>query len=188
MGKGKTARRPLGRGKPYPYIALLPALLIFLILPAFLHSQSLSLSQLANSQYESGRFDTALVTYGQIITENPGKKEGYYNRGLCYFRLNRLDEAQHDFATCLQIDSVFNDARFMEIITLQKKNEWNSSYIEFKRLNTTYAGYNELKKRIQYHQLSVSISRNWYYMVAIMFLFIILIAVVAKSYTVRKGY
>jgi tetratricopeptide (TPR) repeat protein len=160
----------------------------FLLFPAQLCAQSLSLSQIANSAYQAGQFDSALVMYSRIIAEGPNKKEGYYNRGLCYYKLNRFAQAQSDFTRCLQIDSVFEDAIFIKIITLQKQDDWTGASNEFKRLNTTYTGYKELKKRIQYHLISVSISRNWYYMIAIMFLFIILVAVAAKSYTVRRGY
>ena len=163
-------------------------LITFLLLPNKGYAQSLSLAQIANAQYQAGQYDSALVSYGRIVAENLSNKEAYYNRGLCYYHLGHYAEAKQDFTRCLQIDSVFDDARFIKTITLQQLGDWSASYIEFKRLNTNYTGYNELKKRIQYHLLSVSISRNWYYMIAIMFLFIIVVAVVAKSYTVRRGY
>ncbi len=163
-------------------------LIAFILFPHKLYAQSLSHAQIANAQYQAGQFDSALASYNSVIAESPAKKEGYYNRGLCYYHLGRYASATQDFTRSLQIDSVFDDARFIKTITLQQLGHWNASYIEFKRLNTSYTGYNELKKRIQYHLLSVSISRNWYYMIAIMFLFIIVVAVVAKSYTVRRGY
>ena len=168
---------------------LLPGILIaFLLISNKSYAQTLSNAQIANSQYQAGQFDSALVSYNRVIAESATKKEAYYNRGLCYYHLGHYTEAKQDFTRCLQIDSVFDDARFIKTITLQQLGDWNASYNEFKRLNTSYTGYNELKKRIQYHLLSVSISRNWYYMIAIMFLFIIVVAVVAKSYTVRRGY
>jgi tetratricopeptide (TPR) repeat protein len=171
-----------------PFSVLLSALLISLIFPILIRSQSISIAQVANSQYEAGRYDSALVNYSRMIAENPAKKEAYYNRGLCYYHLKKFAEAQRDFNTSLQIDSVFEDARFMKTIVLQNNGDWNGSYNEIKRLNTTYSGYKEAKKRIQYHQLSVIINRNWYYMIAIMFLFIILVGVLTKSYAVKKGY
>ena len=75
----------------------------------------------------------------------------------------------------------------MQVLSLQGLGHWDGAYIEFKRLNTNYTGYNELEKRIRYHNLSVILSRNWYYMIAIMFMFIILVGVVAKSYYLIKG-
>ena len=163
-------------------------MLLYLLFSPSLRSQSVSIAQLANSQYQAGQYDSALANYDRLVNQNPTQKEGYYNRGLCSYHLNKLLYAQRDFTISLQIDSVFDDARFIKIITLQKLGDWNGAYIEFKRMNTTYTGYKELKKRIQYHRLSVSISRNWYYMIAIMFLFIIVVAVAAKSYTMRRGY
>jgi len=153
-----------------------------------LTAQSLTLYQQADSQFELKQFDSAIVAFNQVIADYPDKKEAYFNRGLCYYKMGKLDSAQRDFTACLQIDSVFDDARFMKVITLQKQGNWHGAFIEFKKLNTNYAGYNELKKRIRYHNLSVLVSRNWYYMIAIMFLFIILVGVVAKSYAVRRGY
>ena len=138
-------------------------------------------------QYKHGHFDSAVVSFSQLISEQPVKKEGYYNRGLSYFHLNKFTEAKGDFNSCLQTDSAFEDARFMKVLTLQAEGDWKGAFDEFKRMNTSYAGYNELKKRIQYHNLSVYISRNWYYMLAIMFLFILLIGVVVKSYYTIKG-
>jgi len=187
MNEGKIAAQP-GRRGVKPLLALLPALFIFLAVSATTSAQSLPLYLQADSQFELKQFDSALVAFNRLIADYPEKKEGYFNRGLSYYKLNRLTEAQKDFNACLQIDSVFNDAIFMKALTLQKLGDWNGSFIEFKKLNTSYTGYNELKKRIQYHNLSVLLSRKWYYMIAIMFLFIILVAVVTKSYAVRKGY
>ena len=150
-------------------------------------AQTLPLLQQADSQYELSQYDSALVDFNQIVIQYPAKKEGYYNRGLCYYHLNRLAEAQKDFTTCLQIDSVFEDARFMKILTLQQQGDWEASDTELKKFNTNYAGYNELKKRIRYHNISVILSRNWYYMIAIMFMFVILVGIVAKSYYAIKG-
>ena len=161
---------------------------VFLTFPLWAWSQSLPVYQQADSQFELKQFDSAVVAFNQFIDSFPHKKEGYFNRGLCYYRMNKLAEARRDFNSCLQIDSVFNDAIFMETLILQKEGHWTESNIEIKKLNTSYAGYNELKKSIRYHNLSVILSRNWYYMIAIMFLFIILVGVVAKSYAVRRGY
>lgn len=169
----------------YFYLAILSG---FSISPFTARSQSLPVYIQADSQFELKQFDSAVVAFNQFIDSFPNKKEGYFNRGLCYFHMNKLAEARLDFNSCLQIDSVFNDAIFMETLILQKEGYWTESIIEFKKLNTSYAGYNELKKSIRYHNLSVILSRNWYYMIAIMFLFIILVGVVAKSYAVRRGY
>jgi tetratricopeptide (TPR) repeat protein len=162
--------------------------IFFLSFSLNLWAQPLTLSQQADSQFELKQFDSAIVGFNQVIADYPAKKEGYFNRGLCYYRMNKLDSAQRDFNTCLQIDSVFEDALFMKILTLQKQGDWNGASNAFKMLDTNYTGYNELKKHIRYHNISVLLSRKWYYMIAIMFLFIILVGVVTKSYAVRKGY
>jgi tetratricopeptide (TPR) repeat protein len=174
------------RGEPCPYGVSL-FFIFCLMLPTVIFAQSDSSHQQGYEQYKRGRFDSAVVSFSQLISEQPVKKEGYYNRGLSYFHLNKFSEAQRDFNTCLQTDSVFEDARFMKVLALQEQGDWKGAIDEFKRMNTSYTGYNELKKRIFYHHLSVILSRNWYYMIAIMFLFVILVGIIAKSYYTFKG-
>jgi tetratricopeptide (TPR) repeat protein len=138
-------------------------------------------------QYRLQHFDSAVISFTQLISVHPEKKEGYYNRGLSYYHLGKFDEAQRDFNACLQIDSVFDEARFMKALTLQSQGNWQGASDEIKWMNTNYTGYNELKKHIRYHNISVILSRNWYYMIAIMFLFVILVGILAKSYYSVKG-
>ena len=186
MTYGKVKWRPF-KGRVYTFPALLTALVIFLLL-VFLKVNCSSSYQKAQADYEAARYDSAIVSFNQLIVEFPAKKEAYYNRGLCYYHMNKPVEAAHDFDTCIQIDPVFQDAIFMKCLVLQKQGDWKSSFNEFKLLNTSYSGYNEVKKRIQYYHASVYICRNWYYMIAIMFMFIILVGVLAKTYAIRKGY
>ena len=193
MGQGETCRGRgfpchsyMGRAKSCPYVVS-AALMFLLLFPSVIFSQSDSSYQQGVAQYSRNQFDSAITSFTNLIEVHPEKKEGYYNRGLSYYRQGKFADALHDFNQCLQKDSVFNDARFMQVLSLQGLGHWDGAYIEFKRLNTNYTGYNELEKRIRYHNLSVILSRNWYYMIAIMFMFIILVGVVAKSYYLIKG-
>ena len=164
------------------------AMFLITFLPLTVLSQTDSVYQHGYTQYRRCHFDSAIIAFTQIITEHPGRKEGYYNRGLSYYHLNKLALAEHDFNACLQIDSVFEGARFMKAFTLQQQGDWDGANSELKKMNTSYAGYKELQKRIRYHHLSVILSRNWYYMIAIMFMFIILVGVLVKFYYTVKGY
>jgi tetratricopeptide (TPR) repeat protein len=185
-GRVHPCPRNAGRGEPCPYMVSV-ALMFFLIFPAILFPQSDTSYQQGYTQYKQNYFDSAIASFSQLISEHPEKKEGYYNRGLSYYHLNKLAEAQHDFNACLQIDSVFDDARFMKVLILQRQGKWKSANAEIKSLNTSYAGYNELQKHSHYHNISVILSRNWYYMIAIMFMFVILVGIIAKSYYTYKG-
>lgn len=160
--------------------------LIFIFQLPLFPAQSQSIYPPGYEQYQRKQFDSAVSLYSEFIAANPERKEGYYNRGLCYYHLDKAAEAISDFNVCLRIDSVFDDARFMKALALQQRGDWENSCIEFKKLNTRYAGYNELRKRILYHRISVLISRNWYYMIAIMFMFILFVGIVAKSYYLVK--
>jgi len=163
--------------------------IVFLIsvLPLTGSAQSDTSYQQGYLQYRQQHFDSAVASFTSLISIHPEKKEGYYNRGLSYYHLSRFSGALQDFNACLQIDSVFDDARFMKVLILQRQGNWQGASDEIKRMNTSYTGYKELQKHIHYHNISVILSRNWYYMIAIMFLFVILVGIVAKSYYFFKG-
>jgi tetratricopeptide (TPR) repeat protein len=137
--------------------------------------------------YGQNRFDSAAVYFAQLIDSFPERKEGYFDRGLCFYKLGNDTLAISDLDNALKLDSAFSDARLLKILVLQHKGDYKSAYTEFSMLDTTYAGYIALKKRIQHYRLAVLISNNWYYMIAIMFMVIILFAVASKTMSYRKG-
>ena len=156
------------------------------ILPISLHAEIDSLYQKGEAQFEQKQFDSAIISFNQLIGEFPQKKEGYFNRGLCFYKLDKYDTAISDFEKCLQIDSVFKEAEYLKALSLQKKGALKSAYTAFEVLNTKYTGYNGLKKRVFNYRLAVILSTNWYYMLAIMFMIIILFAIVSKSYSYKR--
>ncbi|MDB5283185.1 MAG: hypothetical protein JWO06_2260 [Bacteroidota bacterium] len=162
-------------------------IILTLVLSTFnLRSEIDSLYQKGNEQFNKNQFDSASVYFDELVSEFPLKKEGYFNRGLCFYRLQQYDKAISDFEKCIQIDSVFKEAKFLKALSLQKKGELKKAYTEFEKLNTTYTGYNGANKHVRNYQLAVILSKNWYYMLAIMFMIIILFAVVAKTYTFKR--
>lgn len=143
--------------------------------------------QKGSQQFEENQFDSAIVSFTQLIAAYPDKKEGYFNRGLAYFNTAKYDEAISDFTKCVQIDSVFKEAEYMKARALQEKGSVNEAYTLYSVMNTKYTGYLDLQKRIKTYQLTVLISNNWYYMLAIMFMIIVLLTIVARTYGYRKG-
>lgn len=130
----------------------------------------------AEENLRNGRFDSAIYYFDEIIRFYPLKKESYFNRGLAYYHSSRFPEAIADFDECLKMDTDFKDAQYMKAITLEKSGALNAAISEFEKLGD----YKEANKRIKNYRFSVYISENWYYMIAILFLVIILLAVVAK--------
>ncbi|HWB61997.1 MAG TPA: tetratricopeptide repeat protein [Chitinophagales bacterium] len=137
--------------------------------------------------YTQGQYDSALACFAQIPDTAPNYKEAVFNTGLCHYRLNQLQTALQDFNYCLHIDPAYDDARWMKGIVLERQNLLKEANTAFGGLDTKYHEYNHAQKRIRYNNFAVLISRNWYYMVAIMFFTIVLLTVVAKTITYKRS-
>jgi tetratricopeptide (TPR) repeat protein len=159
--------------------------LLFLIIPVCLYSQP-SFQQ-GSEFFGQKKYDSALVMFNQMINDSANSKLGYYDRGLCFYELGNFDEAVNDFNASLRLDSLFYDARCMLALALLNQNQLKQAESELAKLDTKYSGYNNLKKRIKYKAITVLISKQWYYMIAIMFMAIILITIVAKMFSYKKG-
>ncbi len=167
--------------KPLVFLMSLTLLSIF-CLPIFSFSQTHPLYNQANKYYEQKKFDSALVVFNQILNEYPHNKEAYYNAGLCLYHLHKYELATQDFDACLRLDSGFNDAHYMKGLALQNTGNLKPALTEFEKTENK-----NFKQRIKWYQLSVLISKNWYYMVAIMFIIIVLFAIVSKSMAYKRS-
>ena len=128
-----------------------------------------------------------LPALNNLHGRSPLSKEEFYNLGLCNYQMKKYPEAIHDFDTCLLVDSNFKEAAWMLALALQQTGNWKRAITVYRMLNTRYGGYNDSKKRVLYYRLSVLISENWYYMLAIMFMVIIVVTVIAKTVTYKRG-
>ena len=149
--------------------------------------QAESVYQEGSEKFKAGQYDSALYYFNQLVADSGVTKEALYNRGLAYYRLQKYTEAIQDFKGSMVLDTNFKEAEWMLALSLQEKGRWKEALTIYQMLNTKYSGYNGAKKRILYLRLSVFICDNWYYMVAIMFLVIIFVTVVAKTITYKKG-
>ncbi len=52
----------------------------------------------------AGQYEKAAVEYTEAIQLNPDRAVPYYNRGLCYMRMNNADAAIQDFNKNIQLD------------------------------------------------------------------------------------
>jgi len=145
------------------------------------------LSQQAQQYFDSGQFEQAATTYTQLITQLPDAKEGYFNRGLCYYRLQQYTNAIPDFDKCLQLDSTTGDALLMLSLCYEHTGQLKQAIAGYEKLKETGTNSTLLNSRIKSYRLSVLVSKNWYYMVAMMLVVILLMAVVAKSYSYKRG-
>lgn len=159
-------------------------LLHLFILPVLLPAQTNF--QTCATQFNSKQYDSALACLKQLQQDSP-TKENLFDRGLCYYQLKNYPRAIAQFDTCLAIDSAFKEAWWMLASACEQNGNYKKAQTIYRMLNTKYGGYKDSQKRVLYYHLSVIISTKWYYMLAIIFLVIIFVTLVAKSVTYWRG-
>lgn len=160
------------------------AFFLFLILVGKLSAQ-LSATD-AENFFAQQQFDSALSVYNSLIEEYPDTLPLYFNRGLCYYKLNKLNQAIADLDFVLAHDSANKEALYLKALCLEKKGEQEASVKVLQGLYAIDQNYNDVAKRIQNYRLAVYLSRNWYYMVAMALLVIIFLATVVTIKTSRR--
>jgi len=80
----------------------------------------------------------ALRLFTEAIEKKPDWADAYYNRGLCYRKAGRMEEARVDFQQALQLDPEFGMARYSLAKLLADSGKWEESLTEFKSLSATY--------------------------------------------------
>jgi hypothetical protein len=100
--------------------------------------------------------------------------------------MEQLAEADSDFEKCLQLDSSFSAARVMKGLILERHGHIQSAVREYVQLQAPQTSNYLLNNRIKHQQMAVWISNNWYYMVAIMIVLLVLMGIAAKSLSYKK--
>lgn len=160
-------------------------LIAFAIVAPFVAKGQASVTE-AERLFSEEKFDSAAQVYNVLIEQYPDTLALYYNRGLCFYHAGKLGDAMSDFDNCLSADSLYAPARFMRAITLEKQGNKQAALAEFERLGNISPGYDNVIKRIKIYGIAVYVSRNWYYMLAMAFLLIVLMATVATLKASRK--
>lgn len=185
----KSGNKVIGKsGKQVAQQSVRTLLLIALMFqfPNALFSQVAPLSAEGNKYFDAQQYDSALINFNQLLELYPETKELYFNRGLCYFKMDSLDAADNDFKKCLEMDSQFTRARVMKASILERRGHIQSAMREYVQLEDANTSKYLLNNRIKHQLLAVWISNNWYYMVAIMIVLLILMGIAAKSLSYKK--
>lgn len=67
---------------------------------------------LANAYDDLGEHQKALDYYDKLIAEDKNSSQGYFNKGLTLYRLNRYDEAKACFQRCVIINPYYVSAHY----------------------------------------------------------------------------
>jgi tetratricopeptide (TPR) repeat protein len=157
--------------------AALKCLLVFLM------------SQCPNDLMSQSDALAVVDTSTTIDTLNPPtpSKEECYNRGLALYNEEKYAASILVLDTCLNIDSTFNEARLLRGMSYEKKGDWKNAIADYEYLKARNTYGDLLDRRINFYCISVILSRNWYYMIAMMLVVILLMAVAVKSLSYRRG-
>ena len=109
-----------------------------------------------------------------------------YNQGLNLYEAKEYLQAVLCFDSCLTLDSSFTDARFIRALSLEKKGDLKEAMMEFERIKAESPGYDEIDKRLKTYYLTMYLSKNWYYMLAMLFVVILLMVIVARFVPHKK--
>jgi tetratricopeptide (TPR) repeat protein len=138
----------------------------------------LLISYLAEAQSDS----TLSIPSDPILT-----KEEVYNRGLVYYKAEQFSQAILTLDSCLEMDSTFTEARFLKALSLEKSEDFTNAFKEFERINKESPGYHNVDKRLKSYYFTVYLSKYWYYMLAILFVTVLIITLIGKSVSYRKS-
>lgn len=168
-------------------VALLNLIVVFFfffVFPENLWAQTKAV--VAENYFTHQHFDSALLVYNQLIEEYPDTLSLYFNRGLCYYKLNQPAKAVADFDYVLMHDSLHKEALYLKALSLEQSGKQPAALNTLEKLYELDKNYNDVAKRIKNYRLAVYLSRNWYYMIAMALLVIIFLATVVTLKTSRR--
>ena len=86
------------------------------------------LSELANMLLRRRQYEEAIPVYQKIIQLDPGLAGDFYNLGLCYFSLDKLDTALTTWLTALAHDADNASARKGIAVIYWRKDEYDAAW------------------------------------------------------------
>ena len=121
-----------------------------------------------------------------FIQQDTFTKAECYNRGLTFYEAQGFLQAALCFDSCLTFDSTFTDARFMKALSLEKQGDLKEAMAQYQRIKAESPGYDEVDKRLKTYYLTKYLSKNWYYMLAMLFMVILFMVIVARFIPHKK--
>lgn len=145
-----------------------------------------AIQQLASKQY-----DAAIASFTSLIdggTEDV--KPLYFNRGLAYYYTEQYDSAVLDFERSMISDGPCahcTDVQYITALILEEKGNLEGSLLLLKQIQNDVPDYKDVNKRIKKYEVSVFISKYWYYMIAMALLTFIVIALLSSVLSSKRG-
>ncbi|MES2619922.1 MAG: hypothetical protein V4615_03645 [Bacteroidota bacterium] len=109
-----------------------------------------------------------------------------YNRGLNFYQAEEFLQAGLCLDSCLMLDSSFVEARYLKALSLEKQGDLKGAMAEFERIKAERPGFEDIDKRLNTYYITTYLSKKWYYMLAMLFVVILFMVVVARFVPHRK--
>ena len=145
----------------------------------------------ATQLLEAKQYDAAIASFTALIDGGAADiKPLYFNRGLAYYYTQQYDSATADFERSMISDGPCahcNDVQYMTALILEEKGNLEGSLLLLKQIQNDVPDYKDVDKRIKKHEVSVFISKYWYYMIAMALLTFIVIALLSSVLSSKRG-
>lgn len=145
----------------------------------------------ALGQLEAKQYDAAIASFTSLIDGGAEDvKPLYFNRGLAYYYTEQYDSAVVDFDRSMITDGPCahcNDVQYMTALILEEKGNLEGSLLLLRQIQNDVPDYKDVNKRIKKYEVSVLISKYWYYMIAMALLTFIVIALLSSVLSSKRG-
>ena len=150
------------------------------------------LNNIGICHFKSGAYQEAIIFFRKAIAIDQRHPQSYFNEGLAYLHLNDLDTASRDIKTASALwdtskadtcHSCFLDAIYYLGMCYKKTGDLPAARKCFESLQKENYSQ-DLSNEIRMIDLSLFISKNWYYIAAVLILFILLMMAIIK--VIRK--
>jgi tetratricopeptide (TPR) repeat protein len=145
----------------------------------------------ATQQLTAKQYDAAIVSFSSLIDGGAEDvKPLYFNRGLAYYYTQQYDSATADFERSMINDAPCahcTDVQYITALILEEKGNLEGSLLLLKQIQNDVPDYKDVDKRIKKYEVSVFISKYWYYMIAMALLTFIVIALLSSVLSSKRG-
>ncbi|MCL4364792.1 MAG: AAA family ATPase [Candidatus Marsarchaeota archaeon] len=99
--------------------------------------------------FEENKFEDAIATYGQAISEDPNYSSAYFNRALAYAIINKYSEATRDAEKVLDIEPDSYDAPYVMGIIAEYQNDFQGAKEWYDKALSRNPKYEQARGRLE---------------------------------------
>ena len=129
-------------------MALLALLTSSLLIPTVSAQQSSPVAQRAMQAYRSGQLPEATRLFEQVVQQNPGFANAWYNLGSLQYRQKHYDKSRAAFERVLSINGQDHQARYNLALALEKLGRTQDARTILTQIPSSHAAYGSAQKKL----------------------------------------